>query len=156
MDYFHNVQTRNTVLIHIYLYACIFIRVMVIGCIYTYTGNVSQYWWRCTPSQSIGLFWWVHGPCVECHLLFSLVSPIVSCSMIIKLLLGYLGPLAFVLSNILTFCALQSLTFQDIPPPPPPPWTFFRNIGFNMVLSGPTMSHLDTQLRFSSGEFQAF
>ena len=45
---------------------------------------VVQYWWSCTPSQSIGLFWAVRGFCVECHLLFSLVSPIVSCSMINK------------------------------------------------------------------------
>ena len=30
-------------------------RVLVIGRIYTYTGSVVQYWWRYTPSQSIGL-----------------------------------------------------------------------------------------------------
>ena len=29
--------------------------------IYTYTGSVVQYWWSCTPSQSIGLFF---GECV--------------------------------------------------------------------------------------------
>ena len=41
--------------IFIYTYAY-FIRVLVIGCIYTYTGSVMLYWWSCTPSQSIWLF----------------------------------------------------------------------------------------------------
>ena len=62
--------------IFIYTYA-FFIRVLVIGCIYTYTGSVILYWWSCTPSQSIGLVFW--GACsssLECHLLFSLVSTI--------------------------------------------------------------------------------
>ena len=40
--------------IFIYTYAY-FIRVLVIGCIYTYTGSVMLYWWSCTPSQSIWL-----------------------------------------------------------------------------------------------------
>ena len=35
------------------------------------------------------------------------------------------------------------------------PWTFFQNIGFNMVSSDPCMSHLATQLGYSAGEFQA-
>ena len=43
--------------------------------------------------------------------------------------------------------------------PSPPgclsPWTFFHNIGFNMVPSDPFMSHLATQLGYSAGEFQA-
>ena len=43
--------------IFIYTYAY-FIRVLVIGCIYTYTGSVMLYWWSCTPSQSI---WLVFG-----------------------------------------------------------------------------------------------
>ena len=34
-------------------------------------------------------------------------------------------------------------------------WTFFKNIGFNMVPSGPFMSHLATQLAYSAGEFEA-
>ena len=34
------------------------------------------------------------------------------------------------------------------------PWTFYQNIGFNMVLSDPFMSHLATQLGYSVGEFQ--
>ena len=39
--------------------------------------------------------------------------------------------------------------------PSPPrmfcPWTFFENIGFNMVPSDPFMSHLATQLGYSAG-----
>ena len=33
------------------------------------------------------------------------------------------------------------------------PWTFFQNIGFNLVPSDPFMSHLVTQLGYSAGEF---
>ena len=44
--------------------------------------------------------------------------------------------------------------------PSPPgcfcPWTFFQNIGFNMVPSDPFMLHLASQLGYSAGEFQAF
>ena len=39
----------------IYTYA-FFIRVLVTGRIYTYTGSVVQHWWSCTPSQSFGVF----------------------------------------------------------------------------------------------------
>ena len=35
------------------------------------------------------------------------------------------------------------------------PWTFFQNIGFNMVQSDPFMTHLGTQLGYYTGEFQA-
>ena len=35
------------------------------------------------------------------------------------------------------------------------PWTFSQNIGFNIIPSDPFMSHLDTQLGYSTGEFQA-
>ena len=35
------------------------------------------------------------------------------------------------------------------------PWTFFQNIGFNMVPSDPSMSHLAIQLGYSAGEFHA-
>ena len=34
------------------------------------------------------------------------------------------------------------------------PWTFFQNIGFNTVLTGPFMSHLATQLGFLQGSFR--
>ena len=36
------------------------------------------------------------------------------------------------------------------------PWTFFQNIGFNIVPSDPFMSHLATQLGHSAGEFKAW
>ena len=35
------------------------------------------------------------------------------------------------------------------------PWTFFENIGFNTVLMDSFVSHLATQLGYSTGEFQA-
>ena len=35
------------------------------------------------------------------------------------------------------------------------PWTFFQNIGFNVVPSDLFLSHLATQLGYSAGEFQA-
>ena len=34
-------------------------------------------------------------------------------------------------------------------------WTFFQNIGFNVMPSDPFMSHLATQFGYSAGEFQA-
>ena len=43
---------------YIFIYTHVFfICVLVIGRIYTYTGSVVQYWWSCTPPQSIGRFW---------------------------------------------------------------------------------------------------
>ena len=127
-----------------------FIRVLV----RTYTLSVAQYWWSCNPITVYRIVvWGVHGSCGECHLLFSLVLPIVSCSMIIKLLLGCLWPLIFVLNNILTPGILRSAI--SYLPGCFCPWTFFRNIGFSMVPSNPFMSHLDTQLGYFTGEFQA-
>ena len=35
------------------------------------------------------------------------------------------------------------------------PWTLFQNIGFKMVPSALFMSHLDTQIEYSTGDFQA-
>ena len=102
----------------IYTFA-FFIRVLVIRRIYTYTGSVVQYLWSCIPSPSIALFLGVRGSCVECHFLFSLVSPIVSWSMIIRLILGCLWALVFILNNILIFCDLQSLTSRVVFVPGP-------------------------------------
>ena len=128
-----------------------FIQILVIGPIYTYTGSVAQ-WWSCTPSQSIGLFLGVRGSCVECHLLFYLVSPIVSCSMINRLILGCLWPLVFVSNNLFALGILRSAICNF--PGCFCPWTFFQDIGFNMVLSNPFRSHLQTQLGYSTGKFQ--
>ena len=36
------------------------------------------------------------------------------------------------------------------------PWTFFQNVGFNMVPSDPLMSHLATQLGYSAGGVSGF
>ena len=62
-----------------------------------------------------------------------------------------------------TFCAMalyhkeQLSTCSTIPHIPGCfcPWTFFQNIGFNMVPSDPFMSYLATQLGYSAGEFRA-
>ena len=79
--------------------------------------------------------------------------PIVSCSLINSLILGCFWLLVFVLNNTLklgiwcsTIPHIQGCFC---------PWTFFQNIGFNMVPSDPFMSHLATQLGYSAGEFQA-
>ena len=79
--------------------------------------------------------------------------PIVSCSLIKNLILGCLWLLVFVLNNVL----ILGIWCSTIPHLPGCfcPWTFFENIGFNTVLTGPFMSHLTTQLGYSAGEFQA-
>ena len=60
--------------------------------------------------------------------------------------------LVFVLNNILTLGILRSAISHL--PGCFCPRTFFHNIGFNVVPSDPFMSHLDTQLGYSTGEFQ--
>ena len=152
--------SRSSVLIYIYIYIHLYIYSLytnsVIGRIYTYNRSAVQYWWSCTPSQSIGLgFFWggVHGSWVECLFFVFFGLPIVSCSMINSLILGCLWPLVFVLNNILTLGIWHSAISHL--PGCFCPWTFFQNIRFNMVLSDPFMSHLATQLGYSAGEFQA-
>ena len=70
-----------------------------------------------------------------------------------NLILGCLWNLVFVLNNIL----ILGIWCSTIPHLPGCfcPRTFFENIGFNTVLTDPFMSHLDTQLGYSAGEFQA-
>ena len=81
------------------------------------------------------------------------VLPIVSCSIINSLMLGCLWPLVFVLNNIfilgIWYSAISHLPGCFCP------WTFFQNIGFNLELSDPFITHLVTQLGYSAGEFQA-
>ena len=48
--------SRNCVLMYMCIYYAFFIGILVVGRICTYTGSAVQYWWSCTPSQSIGLF----------------------------------------------------------------------------------------------------
>ena len=125
----------------------------VIGRIYIYTRSVVQYWWSCTPSQSIGLFfgsaWFLCW--MPLFVFFSL--PIVSCSMMNSLTLGCLCLLVLVSNNILTLGIWRSAIAHL--PGCFCHWIFFQNIGFNMVPSDPFMSHLATQLGYFSGEFQA-
>ena len=70
-----------------------------------------------------------------------------------SLIPGCLWLLTFVLNN--TF--ILGIWCSTIPHLPECfyPWTFFQNIGFNMVPQDPFMSHLATQLGYSAGEFQA-
>ena len=141
--------SRSSVLIYMYIYICMYIPYTssVIGRIYN--GSVIQYWRSCTPSRSIGecavpglnatfCFLWF----TNCVLLFD-----------INLILGCLWLLVFVLNNIL----ILGIWCSTIPHFPGCfcPWTFFENIGFNMVLTDPFMSHLTTQLGYSAAEFQA-
>ena len=79
--------------------------------------------------------------------------PIVSCSLANSLIPGCLWILVFVSNNTL----ILGIWCSTIPHLPGcfSPWTFFQNIGLNMVPSDPFMSHLATQLLYSAGEFQA-
>ena len=108
----------------------------------------------CTPSYSIGLYFW--GVCsswVECHFPFLWFTNCVLLSDDNNLIPGCLWLLVFVLNN--TF--ILGIWCSTIPHLPGwfCPWTFFRNIGFNMVPSDPFMSHIATQLGYSAGEFHA-
>ena len=80
---------------------------------------------------------------------------IVSCSLMINncIIPGCFWLLSFVLNNTLVL----GIWCSTIPHLPGCfcSWTFFQNIGFNMVPSDPCMSHLATQLGYSAGEFQA-
>ena len=69
-------------------------------------------------------------------------------------LLACLWRLAFVLNNTL----ILGIWCSTIPHLPGCfcPWTFFQNIGFNMVPSDTFMAHLATQLGYFTGDFQAF
>ena len=70
-----------------------------------------------------------------------------------SLIPGCLWLLAFVLNNTLIL-GIWCSTFPHLPGCFCP-WTFFQNIGFNMVPLDPFMSHLATQFGYSAGEFLA-
>ena len=78
--------------------------------------------------------------------------PIVSCSLMNSLILGCSWLLVFVLNNTL----ILGIWCSTIPHLPGCfcPWTFFQNIGFNMVPSDPFMSHLATELDILQGSFR--
>ena len=79
--------------------------------------------------------------------------PIVSCSLIYSLILGCSWLLVFVLNNTLIlgiWCsAISHLPGCFCL------WTFFQNIGFNMVPSDPFMSYPATKFGYSAGEIRA-
>ena len=146
--------SRSSVIIYMYIYICMYIPYTssVIGRIYN--GSVIQYWRSCTPSRSIGLFlgsvrFHVLNAIFFCFLWFT------NCVLLFdkSLILGCLWPLLLVLNNIL----ILGIWCSTIPHLPGCfcPWTFFENIGFNTVLTDPFMSHLVTQLGYSTGEFHA-
>ena len=127
-------------------------------------------WWPLFPSRSFVLIYiYIYflfyffflggggggggGSWVECHLNVFFGLPIVSCSVINSLILGCLWPLVLVLNNISTIGIWRSANSHL--PGCFCPWTFFQNIGFNMVPSDPFMSHLATELGYTAGEFQA-
>ena len=145
--------SRSSELI-IYICMCIPYISSVTGRIYLYiyNGSAIQYWRSCTQSRSIGLYFWgVRGSWAEgfCFLWFT------NCVLLfdISLILGCLWPLVFVLNN--TF--ILGIWCSTIPHLPGCfcPWTFLENIGFNIVLTDPLMSHLAIQLGYSAGEFEA-
>ena len=120
---------------------------------YTYTGSVVQYWWSCTPSQSIGHF------CGSARILCWM--PLVGFFGFTNCVLLYdnkantrmLVTIDIRFEQHLTLGILRSAIAHL--PGCFCPWTFFQNIGFNMVPSDPLTSHLDTQLGYSTAEFQA-
>ena len=92
----------------------------------------------CVPLYELVLFLW----CTSCVLLSDDNSLIPGC----------LWFVAFVLNNTL----LLDIQCSTVPHLPVCfcSWTFFQNIGFNMVPSDPFMSHLATHFGYSAGEFQ--
>ena len=122
--------------------------------IYTHTQGVSFSIGEAAPHHSLWTVFFMSARFLGWMPLFVFFGlPIVSCSMINSLILGCLWPLVFVLNNILTLNIWRSAISHL--PGNFCPWTFFQNIGFNMVPSKPFMSHLTTQLGNSAGEFQA-
>ena len=137
-----------------YIYICIFYMSSVIGRIYTYNKSVIQYWWSCTHH----ILWdCISGECavpgLNATFWFLWFTNCVLLSDDNLLMPWCLWLLVFVLNNTLILCIWCS----TIPHLPGCfcPWTFFQNIGFNMVPSDLFMSHLATQLGYSAGELQA-
>ena len=111
--------------------------------IYIYTRIFVQYWRSCTPVT--GLFLGSARFLCWMPLCVSFGLPIVSCSVMNSLKPGCLWLLVFVSNNIYTLGILRSAI--SYLPGCFCTWTFFQNIGFNMVPSQPFMSHLATQLQ---------
>ena len=115
---------------------------------YTYNRSVVQYWWSCTPSPSKGLYFWgVRGSWLNatlCFLWFTNCVLLYDTRMLVTFGICFKQHFD---TRYLAFCNLS------------PPRMFlpldFQNIGFNMVPSDHFVSHLETQLGYSAGEFQA-
>ena len=109
-------------------------------------------WWPLFPSRS-SVFIYIY---IYAHLYESCFLWFTNCVLLSdnSLIPGCLWLLEFVLSNTL----ILGIWCSTIPHLPGCfcPWTFFYNIGFNMVPSDPFMSHLATQLGYSVGGFQAW
>ena len=113
-------------------------------------------WWPLFPSRSSVLIYiYIYALLYEfCFLCFT------NCVLLSddnSLIPGCLWLLAFVLNYFRQH--FDTMYLCSIIPYLPGcfcPWTFFQNIGFNMVPSDPFMSHLATQLEYSAGEFQAW
>ena len=128
--------SRSSVFLYIYIYICIFYMSSVTGRIYTYNRSVIQYWWSCTPSHYIWLYFWecaVSG--LNASFCFLWFTNCVLLSDDDSLIPGCLWLLVFVLNNIL----ILGIWCSTIPHLPGCfcPWTFFQNIGFNMVHQTP-------------------
>ena len=79
-------------------------------------------------------------------------SPIVSCSLMI--IVNTRMPVTFgICLNSTLILSIWCSTIHHLPGCFCP-WTFFQNIGFNMVSSDPFMSHLATQLDILQGSFK--
>ena len=148
--------SRSSVLIYIYVYAFL-IRVLLYDVyiyIYIYMTGMSFSIGEAAPHHVLEDC--ISGQCAVpglnatfCFLWFT------NCVLLFdkSLILGCLWPLVFALNNTL----ILGIWCSTIPYLPGCfcPWTFFQNIGFNMVLTDPFMSHLATQVRYFAGEFQA-
>ena len=112
---------------------------------------VSSWWPLLPPRSSVLINIYIYALLYEfCFLWFTNFVLLPDDNSLIP---GCLWLLAFVLNNTLIL-GIWCSTIRHLPECFCP-WTFFQNIGFNMVPSDPFMSHLATQLAYSAGEFQA-
>ena len=115
---------------------------------------VSSWWPMFSSRSSVSLYIYLYVCIIYTGSGYSFLwfQPFVSYSMVIRSILGCLWPLVSVLDYILTLGILRSVIFHF--PGCFCPWTFFQNIGFN-IPSDSFMSHLYTELEYSTREFQA-
>ena len=134
---------------------CLYVQpwVQVIGRIYIYTGSVVQYWWSCTPSQSIGLVFgsarflcWkplvVFFGFINCVLLYDNET---NTRVIVTIGIRFKQHFVY---RYFTFCNLS-------PPRMCLSLDLLSKYDIQHGTIRPLMSHLDTQLGYSRGEFQA-